>query len=692
VRSGNESARPRPAAGALAFLVCFLLVCVATPAAHAAVPASAQRAILAFLPDRDRGIETPQPGDPGFDPPSILSTLNSEPKLALGISSATQGRYEQSQAMLDITQGTRVSTAAYTPRSAPVLTFYHEKGLPGGLFQGFLDAKDRAASAPADITPGLLGHSIPGGSAYAGIAGRDNIEALAAADEAGRVGLVSLEHSATVAERALALLNQRRFVVAGLPPGQKGAQQLEILLNQAPPGVLVIAMQTPPPAASPQLLPTGVAGLGKVGALTSTTTHLDGVVAGIDVLPTVLDRLHVAVPDIVKGQPMRVDGRRNQDALTSLDQRLRVVGPQRFPTLEAVLAAWLGILLIGGLVADRRGFRAALRIGGLMGLWILPMLLVTAKLSPSKGNEVLLVVVGTALLALLTDRFVRWPRAPLVPCLVTVVAYSIDLFFGSELIIRSLLGSNPLFGSRFYGIGNELESLLPVITMVGVAAFLDRRPRSRSMVAWFALTGLGLGIVVGSGRLGADVGGVITIGGGFAVAVLFALPGGISKKAVGIAVLVPVLALVLLAALDTATGGNGHFTRTVLHANGESAVQDIVVRRFELAVNVLKRGFMPFATVIALLAVAYGIRFRARVYGPLDGRAAWRAALAGSVASSIVGALANDSGTLLLVIGVAALGFVTAYVRGDPRLALAPAAEGAGEGSVPESHFPAPDQ
>jgi hypothetical protein len=647
------------------------------------------RVILAFLPDRDVGPDAPQPGDPNFDPPSVLSTLNSEPTLALGLSSATQGGYQQVQALLDITQGTRTSTAAYSPRRAPALTFYPFDHDTQALFQGFLDAKDRANSAPAQIIPGLLGQSIPGGTAYVGVSDRDNVEAIAAVNEAGRIDEVSLGHSRSVAQRALDLSLDRRFVVAGLPPAQTGAHQLDLLLKRRPQDTQVIVMQTPPAQNAPALLPTGVAGLGKVGALTSTTTHLPGIVAGIDVLPTVFDKLGIAIPSSVKGQPMRVEGSRDQGALEALSQRLRVVGPQRFPTLEAVLAAWLGLLLLLGLVADRRGYRAALRIGALGTLWILPMLLVTAKLAPSKGTEILIVVVGTMGLGALTDRFVRWPRAPIVPCLVTVLAYAIDLGFGSPLIIRSLLGSNPLFGSRFYGIGNELESLLPVITMIGVAAYLDWRPRGRSMIVWFAGSMLFLGAVIGSGRLGADVGGVITIGAGGAVAVLFSLPGGISKKAIGVAIVVPVLALVFLAVLDTLTGGNGHFTRTVLHANGESAIQDIVQRRFELAFNVLKRGGMPFATGIAILAAAYAIRFRARVFAPLEGRPAWTAALVGSLASSIAGALANDSGPELLVIGVTAVAFVTAYIRGDPRLAVPVAAGGGTPASAPDPD-PAP--
>jgi hypothetical protein len=143
----------------------------------------------------------------------------------------------------------------------------------------------------------------------------------------------------------------------------------------------------------------------------------------------------------------------------------------------------------------------------------------------------------------------------------------------------------------------------------------------------------------------------------------------VTRRAVVIACLVPILALVGLAGLDLATGGNGHFTRTVLHAHGDSALLDIVQRRYELAFNALKRGLMPFATAIAALTLAYGIKYRRRIYAPLADSDVWRAALAGSVAAGIVGSLSNDSGPLLLVISTFAVVATTVYIRGDPRLA-----------------------
>jgi hypothetical protein len=107
----------------------------------------------------------------------------------------------------------------------------------------------------------------------------------------------------------------------------------------------------------------------------------------------------------------------------------------------------------------------------------------------------------------------------------------------------------------------------------------------------------------------------------------------------------------------------------VLHAHGNNALSDIVVRRYELAFNALKRGLMPFATAIAALTLAYGIKYRERIYAPLAGSDVWRAALAGSVAAGVAGSLSNDSGPLLLVISTFALVAATAYIRGDPRLA-----------------------
>jgi hypothetical protein len=658
-----------------AFVALLALALVpASPAAAAnsgqAPSAARARVVLALLP-----VPVPPPAGSAaaslFTPTNVLDILSPRRQLALGLLGATQGRYNNVQALLDMGQGTRVSAATYLDLDPPDYMAFYPIGRRG-LINGWLDELDRADAAPADVVPGLLGSRVPGGTGYAGVTGRDQLDAIPAANRRGRIGAVSIGPSSTLARRVGQLLRRRRFVVAGLPEGARGGRVLDQLLRGRDRNELVIAMQEPPPLRAPQLLPIGIAGLGRPRALTSISTHLAGVVAGIDIAPTVLRWLHRPIPAAMKGEPIQLTGDRDEQALMRLAGRLKVVDGRRFPVLETVLGVWLAVVLALAAIFDRRGTRRGLRIGALAMLWLPSLLLATAALQPSRGAEVAYLVVGAFVLAAITDVLVPWPRAPIIPAGAATIGYIVDLAFHSHLIVRSILGPNPRFGSRYYGIGNELEALLPVVMFIGIAALLGARPRSRGAAAVFAVCGLVLGVAFGSARLGADVGGVITVGVGAAVATLLMLPGRIGWKGVAIVVVTPVVALAALAGLDLATGGNGHFTRTVLHANGEGALTDIVVRRYQLAFNVFGRGLMPYATAIAVLALAYGIRFRGRLLAPLQGAPAWNAALWGAIASGVAGSLGNDSGPELLVIATVVIAVALAYVRGDPRLGATP--------------------
>jgi hypothetical protein len=639
-----------------------------TPAsrAHTAPAIIGPTALIALLP-----VDL-QPAPPGVEHPSVGELIDGHPELALGMLSATQSGYSPQQALLDLTAGTRTSRGTYDPRDPPDMSLLpigpraaHPAGSPSGLIVNWLAAVARAESAPADIVPGLLASSIPGGAGYAGIRGQTNQEALLAATRAGAVRSVSLGSGETVAARASALLKRHRLVVALLPPGYAGDRQLDQLIATRRAGELLIAMEDPPPFSGPQLLWTGIAGLGPADGFTSGTTHIDGVAAAIDLLPTILQHVGESVPDEVRGQPIRIAGPRDADALRALDDRLSEIGSRRIPALETFLLTWLGVVLLAGIVRDRAGVRFGMRIGGLALMWLPALLLLSAALAPSEQAELFLIAGGSFALALLTDRLVPWPRGPAVPTIVALVAYTLDLANHSHLVIRSLLGPSPRSGSRFYGLGNELEIALTIVLLVALAAVLRNRGRTRGNALAFALGGIALAAVVGSGRLGADVGGIFTIAGGAAVATLLLLPGGLTKRAIAIAIAAPLAGLAALAALDLATGGDGHFTRTVLHGSAADQLNTLE-RRYELAWSIISNGFAPLLTILCALAVAYALVHRDRVYATIEGDAVWRAALGGGLAASIAGSLFNDSGPLLLFIGIVALTFVTAYLRSPP--------------------------
>jgi hypothetical protein len=634
-------------------LACGALLTAPGARARAADP----RVVLAFLPAG--GDNNPKP---------VLDRLDERTRFAIGLVSATQGRSSPEQMVLDLSSGSRTSRRVYEPEEPPPLELVQGGDRSGFIF-GWNKALERAESAPAEIKPGLLAGEIRGGAAYAGVAGRTHVEAAVAADRRGDIAAASLGPAATVAERAARLLVRHRLVVVGLPTSDKGDEALDDLLRGRRAGDLLIVVQTPPRARVPLLLPMGIVGLHGNGLLTSPTTHLEGIVGGIDIPVTIMHHLGIEVPDGVRGQPIRAEGVRDAATLTAVEARLRVVSGRRSPVLGGLAFAWLALVLALGFVADRRGIRAGLRIGALAFMWAPTMLLVTGWLAPSRLAEMAIIVAGAFALAALTDRLVRWPRGPLLPAGVAISAYAVDLIFGSPLIIRSLLGVNPRSGSRFYGLGNELESTLTALLLVGLGALLFGRGESRRAAAIIALTGAVFAVFVGAAQLGADVGGVITVGAGIAAATIVMLPGRPSRRVLALAALVPVVALVLLAGLDLVTGGDGHFTRTVLQADSAGSLWDVVTRRYTLAFNVFAQGAMPLIMVVGVLAVAYAVRYRERIYAPLRGSPSWRAALIGALTASIVGALTNDSGPLLFAFGVAVLTCATAYVRGDPALA-----------------------
>jgi len=229
--------------------------------------------------------------------------------------------------------------------------------------------------------------------------------------------------------------------------------------------------------------------------------------------------------------------------------------------------------------------------------------------------------------------------------------------------VRSLFGPNPLFGSRFYGIGNELESTLPVLALTATAAALGARRRSREAALAFAATGVVVGLGIGAGRLGADVGGVSTVGAGTAVAVALAAPGPLTWRRAALVIAVPAAAVVALAAIDLVTGGNGHFTRTILRADDSTALGDAISRRYGLALRSLERPAMLVLTPLCLVAIALAIRERRALLRGVPGAPIWGAALAGSAACGVAGALFNDSGPLLLVFSTILAAWVLVYLQ-----------------------------
>ncbi len=462
-------------------------------------------------------------------------------------------------------------------------------------------------------------------------------------------------------------------MVADLPQGAGGYSDLRSLTTARSPRELLIVVQSVPNLPGHELLWSAFAGLGSGGdTLTSQSTNQRGMIAAIDIGPTILGHLGLQIPADMRGKPVRLDGALDGASLRALKARLVVIDPRRLPALGWLLLAWVLLLVAAQLPIARRKDRPsrgawAVRIGAIAMLWAPAAVLLPAALEPSRTVEFALIVATCFVLGALTDLLVPWPRAPLVPAVVTVVALTVDALAGTQLLMRSLLGPSPAFGARFYGIGNELKSGLAVLVFTAVAAALYPAARSRRSAVTMACAGIMLAIVEGSARIGAGVGGVILVSAGTAAATVMLLPGTLNRKRVLIVMAAPVLGLIALAAIDLATAhGSGHFTGSVLDARSPGDIRDIIVRRYSAAWDELKNHLMPLATALALIVSFIAVRRRDRVLAPVASDPLWLAAFAGGLTSGVVGALTEDSGPVLLVVAVFALGCVLSYLWAGP--------------------------
>lgn len=553
--------------------------------------------------------------------------------LSPGLMSAGLGSVPASQTYLDITQGNRIFDSLYDEPLPPL----------GADCNDWPAVRRRADSAPADIVPGLLQRKLRAGGFVVPASRGAPCELVTG----GRRIDPRFRR-----EKVQPTAGGGVFMIARANLGAVGRHLTRLRGDD-----LLIAIEEPPPDDDRQLA-IGLAGSGFTpGNLTSDSTRTDGYVLSTDLAPTVLEHFGLEVPTEMTGEPIRTEGEVDAAAVAALGERMAVVPERRGPVIGVALLVWSILLAAAAMLGRRRRWaRPAVRLFALAVVYLPSLLLAGAALEGSRGVEQLLVIVGSPLLAAVTARLLGGFRAIGVAAAVTVVAYAVDVISGSSLTSISLLGPNPGLGVRFYGIGNELEALLAVLLVAGTGSFLagfaPRLGERRSAAAFLTIGLLGA-LIFAAGRFGADVGAAIVfpLGAAVAAAVLAAS----SRRTALLIVALPIVAVGVLALVDLLSGADAHLTRSVLDAGGLGELADVAQRRLQLSAHSFARPIVfVFLPLIAVAAIAAWLG-RDRIAAWLRPVPAVRAGLAGALAATLAGTLANDSGALLLEIGSAYL-------------------------------------
>ncbi len=451
--------------------------------------------------------------------------------------------------------------------------------------------------------------------------------------EHGAVGLLRPGFGPTTnRRRALAELVRGTEVNARLGGVPKGKPLIEAGKASVFPNChMCIVLQLPPrgaPTSNDRLYRIAVIGRGFHGLLTSPTTQIPGLVSVVDVAPTALG-----------GHPSTtLSWAPSTDAVGQLSRLGHAIGSNnrlKFAVLFILAGVLLALALLG-LRAAATAVPAALLVNLALGMG-------------QVSNEVLLcaaISAGTVLVALLLARVCRSESALLALYGGVVALYALVIVRRPEW--QAVTPFGPTQNSRFWGIGNQVETLLLAPLLAG--ALLARRRFGLLGFVIFGVFGL---VVMTDNRLGADGGGAIVLG--IALAVL-----GTRLFKLGLSGFVGLLASAAVAVLwivsrGLAQPGPNHL-RSAFSNNGGGLLASLESRVPLSYVPALHEWQLVLPLLLAL-AVSFALAWRAAK------QRSTRDVLLAFGTAIVTSLLINDSAAYELAAGIAVVG---AFARFAP--------------------------
>jgi hypothetical protein len=447
----------------------------------------------------------------------------------------------------------------------------------------------------------------------------------------GAVGLLRAGYGPTTnRRRALAELVRGTEVNARLGGVPKGRPLLNTNKTPVYQGChSCIVVQLPPrgaPTANNRLYRIAVIGGGYHGLLTSPTTHIPGLVSIVDIAPT-------AIPGHTATALSWTASKNAVDQLSRLDNAIHSNNRLKFAVLFILAGVMLALALLG--------WRAAVTA-------VPAALLVNLALGIGQvSNEVLLcaaISAGTALVAFELSRLCRSDSALLALYGGVVALYAYVMVTRPEWQAVNPFG--PTQNSRFWGIGNQVETLLLAPLLAG--AFLARRRFGILGFVAFGVFGL---VVMTDNRLGADGGGAIALG--VALAVL-----GTRLFKLGVRGFVGLLASAACAVLwivsqGLAEPGPNHL-RSAFTGHGAGLFSSLG-SRVQLSYLPALHAWQMVVPLLFVLAAAFVLAWRfARERSTRDVLLAFGVAIVTSL-------LVNDSAAYELTAGIAVVGALARF-------------------------------
>ncbi len=352
------------------------------------------------------------------------------------------------------------------------------------------------------------------------------------------------------------------------------------------PGRITFYVALPPPGKHHNVrrYPIAVVGPGYRGILKDSSTRLTGLISIADIARSA-QALQRAKTPTIRSEP-------SSDPLGQLerfDRKLARAHDSRLGGMLVLVGLMLGFLLVALFTRARALCRATL---------LVPSSCIAASVALSAAGvatpweATLGVGLAGGLGALAAGIFVP-PRLPLTLGLTALFAFFfVVMWTHPEWNALASIGPHPDGGGRFYGVTNQVETLLlpPALVLGALAGPL------------LPVVALAVSAGIAASRIGADGGGLVVYLAGFLV--LWLRLRHLPARRAAFATATAAGAALLLVGIDAATGGSSHVTKAVGGGPG-TLLGDLGHRLHVSAAGVVQtwNAALLFALGIAGLAV-----------------------------------------------------------------------------------------
>jgi len=262
----------------------------------------------------------------------------------------------------------------------------------------------------------------------------------------------------------------------------------------------------------------------KKGLVISDTTKRPGIVANIDIAPTILSFFDLKVPYPMLGKAIKSFIYTNTlSYLINLNKKITM----NYISRPYIIKTYVFMQIFGVILFLSYIFKLFfVKPNWLIYFFLFNLTVPAALLFPfifeanSLSNKILILTLTSFIITIISILISKNQKNPIYSitfiCMATSLLISFDLLFQAKWMKNSLLGYDVIGGARYYGIGNEYMGVLFSSTIMGISSFFEIAKVNESFKkVIMGLLFFTIFFMISSPYFGSNVGGAIASFGAF---------------------------------------------------------------------------------------------------------------------------------------------------------------------------------